>query len=128
MNPSGPSDLHTLGYAEQRDEEAIACMTREFNSLAVIFEMPSNTFIEDQRQLVRTSMYYILVFLILCLLSIVFQSFFVSSFWNLNMLQISILLSFLSFISLTVHFLTVFFLVFYEPFSTPSTQSSRSLP
>ena len=61
MNPSGPSDLHTLGYAEQRDEEAIACMTREFNSLAVIFEMPSNTFIEDQRQLVRTSMYYILL-------------------------------------------------------------------
>ena len=59
MNPSGPTDLQTLGYAEQRDEEAISCMTREFNSLAVIFEMPSNTFIEDQRQLVRT--YHILL-------------------------------------------------------------------
>jgi hypothetical protein len=49
------TELSDLGYAEQRDVEARNSMISEFNSLAVIFEMPSKIFIEEQRQMVRNT-------------------------------------------------------------------------
>ena len=61
-NQSEPTELSDLGYAEQRDVEARNLMISEFNSLAVIFEMPSKVFIEEQRQMVRKAQLFFYFF------------------------------------------------------------------
>ena len=45
-------ELYDLGYAEQRDGEKKAQMIREFNTLAVIFDLPSSLFVESSRLMV----------------------------------------------------------------------------
>ena len=46
--------LYSLGFAEERDSDRTSRVLKEFNSLAVIYGMPSVLFIEDAYRLVRT--------------------------------------------------------------------------
>jgi hypothetical protein len=62
---SDSTELSDLGYAERRDVEARNSMISEFNSLAVIFEMPSKIFIEEQRQMVRNDYLLFILFILI---------------------------------------------------------------